>query len=174
MTEPDFDEATLAMFKRSEARRIDEYVERFVRESNFIEGIEHTTSQHYSATWRFLRGEITIPAIVELVHYLQPDAVLRNQPQIPGVQVGGHIAPASGPQIEDMLKIILTMENPWQQHVEYEVLHPFTDGNGRSGRAIWLHRHYNNPELDPWAIVRGFLHSFYYQTLSEHPTRKLP
>ncbi len=167
-----YDAATLALFARAEERKLDTYIDAFVRESNRIESIMETPGKDVTATLRFLERPLTIPSIVELVHHLQPDAVLRDQPQITGVQVGGHVAPASGPQIADMLKIILTMENPWQQHVEYEVLHPFTDGNGRSGRAVWLYRHYHDRELDPLAIKRGFLHSFYYHTLSEHPTRK--
>ena len=36
--------------------------------------------------------------------------------------------------------------------------HPFTDGNGRSGRALWLWQMNNHAPF-------GFLHTFYYQTL---------
>lgn len=141
-------------------------VEAFAGESNRIEGIKRTTPAHVDAHIDFLSGAIHIPALVEFVGKVQPDARFRNQPGVPGVRVGDHIAPPSGPDIETELRHILAIRDPWQQHVAYETLHPFTDGNGRSGRALWLHRYFHESDMDPWAVQRGFLHSFYYHTLS--------
>lgn len=140
-------------------------LEAFVMESNRIEGIFNTPRAHVVAHERFLSGPVTVSALVELVSVLQPDARPRFAADVPGVRVGSHIAPPSGPQIETELRHIIAMRDPWSQHIAYETLHPFTDGNGRSGRALWLHRHWHEPTLDRGAVARGFLHSWYYHTL---------
>lgn len=136
-------------------------LEDFVRESNRIEGIHRApTRREIDATSTFLSlPEITPQYLAVLVSIYAPGHIMRMKPNL-NVRVGNHIAPRGGPQILDALDNILAIDDPFKQHVAYEVLHPFTDGNGRSGRALWL-----------WSMggiqnaPLGFLHHFYYQTL---------
>jgi fido (protein-threonine AMPylation protein) len=71
-----------------------------------------------------------------------------------------------GATIVSRLKRILDMANrgsdPWRVHVAFETLHPYMDGNGRTGRAIWAWQ-MHGIEQNPFALP--FLHRFYYQTL---------
>ena len=81
------------------------------------------------------------------------------------VAVGSYIPPRGGPHVLKKLENLLFSVHhrtisAYKIHLEYESLHPFTDGNGRSGRMLWAW------QLGDTAVSLGFLHLFYYQTLS--------
>jgi len=158
-----------------EMTEMTDWLKRFVVESNRIEGIAVTRQREVDAH----RGFIALPAVtvddlVALVGVIQPNAQLRDKVSVPGVRVSNHIAPPSGPEIRANLEMYLwgTMNgtSPFDTHRRYETLHPFTDGNGRSGRALWLWQMLRDGERSAaMAMQLGFLHSFYYQTLAVSP-----
>lgn len=159
-------------------------IDAFQAESNKIEGIHVVRIEEVSALDAFL--DLPEIRIADLCNYANvcagERAVLRQSPGM-DVQVGDHVAPKGGDNIPYLLRNLLDKVNnvggkysdglrsPYTIHHEYESLHPFIDGNGRSGRALWawqmIRSYYAHPEsLYFEALSLGFLHSFYYQTLS--------
>lgn len=137
---------------------------KFIRESNAIEGIRRRpTPTEIAEAERFMGlSTVTVADLQRFVEVCQPGAVLRDQVGL-DVRVGAYYPPLGGPHIVEMLGSILIQANDrvrvhaWQVHLRYETLHPFVDGNGRSGRMLWAWM---------WRDLRlGFLHQFYYQTL---------
>lgn len=136
----------------------------FMVESNRIEGIHRApTEDEIRATLDFmLLPEVTVPDLVALVKVYQPNAVIRDKNHL-NVRVGSHVAPMGGSRIVEDLQTLLNgiavrRWTPYQAHCQYETLHPFTDGNGRSGRALWVYT------MGDYPII-GFLHTWYYQSL---------
>jgi len=150
----------------------------FMLESNKIEGIEGALGGEVEAFEHFLGlDRIYIGNVVGLVHRFQPGAFIRTAVGSE-VWVGDHKAPCGGSAIRMVLTEILDHVDLWEQglpnaspfevHKDYETLHPFTDGNGRSGRAIWawqmLHAPLGTRERKV-GLSLGFLHEWYYQSL---------
>jgi len=138
-------------------------LEDFITESNRIEGINRDPTQEEISAHEVLLAnkEITVKDLEAFVSIIQPGAVLRSRPGL-DVRVGNYYPPPGGPEIElrleELLRTAYPVINSYPTHLAYEQLHPFTDGNGRSGRTLWLWQIGGKAPL-------GFLHSFYYQTL---------
>lgn len=139
----------------------------FIRESNRIERIHREPlPKEIEEFRRFMALElITVEELKRFVKVYQPGARLRDKKGL-NVSVGNHYPIPGGAIVKKELEKHLACANDffrpadsaWFVHKNYEILHPFTDCNGRSGRMLWM-----------WMMRKaplGFLHHFYYQTLN--------
>lgn len=139
----------------------------FLVESNGIEGMcDPITTDEVSEAVDFLMLDRLSTQDIEK-HAASKGGKLREYEHM-DVYVGSYCPPKGGPNIPRNLNLLIHAINensltPFEQHVEFENLHPFTDGNGRTGRLIWawhmLH-HGIHPGIDLM-----FLEAFYRQTL---------
>lgn len=138
----------------------------FVRESNRIEGIRGVSKNDMAAHETLLAKDIlTVPAIVNFAMQVTRGVGRLRERDGMDVRVADHLPPRGGARVVEALGHWLIAHHPaFIGHVHFEKLHPFMDGNGRTGRALWLWRMggIDNAPL-------GFLHHFYYQTLQLVP-----
>lgn len=137
----------------------------FVAESNRIEGIGGAPNVEPSRAFLSLSE----PSLDDLCGFVRDEAgaELRIEPNM-NVMIGNHRPPPGGPQIAIELHTLIrqVIDNdatPFSIHRRYETLHPFMDGNGRSGRILWAWQMIHH-QIAP-GLCLGFLHAFYYQTL---------
>lgn len=143
----------------------------FVEESFAIEGIQLSPEEFTRAIAAhkslLAKKTLTVAHLTKFVEALEPGAILRDQAGL-DVRVGSYVAPSGGSHIADKLKALLNLcamfvgstEQAFTYHTQYEALHPFTDCNGRSGRAVWL---WMMPPKQRFQL--SFLHAWYYQSL---------
>ncbi len=118
-----------------------QWLRNFVRESNRIENIKDTIGADIKAHERLLDlPRVNVPDLEMFVRTITRDHVLRDKVGL-DMMIGMHLPPCGGPEIRLQLADLLStlrIRSPFENHMLYEALHPFTDGNGRSGRALWL------------------------------------
>lgn len=136
----------------------------FMRESLEIEGIlRDPFDAELTALNNFIHriAPPTIMACTELCQVFQHNAVLRDKPGL-DVRVGNHIPCRGGPEVTEYLEWMLTNSHKisaYRLYAGFQYLHPYTDGNGRTGRALWLWRTGGHPQ--------SFLKAFHFQTLAD-------
>lgn len=140
----------------------------FIRNSNRIEGIMSEPMQAEFSAYAAILGKdlIEVSDLEQFVAVIQPSAHLRIR-EADNVSVGDFVPVSGGPHIRSLLESLLYEMGKgygsplaaWQLHCQYEDLHPFTDGNGRSGRLLWLWM------MGIRNVRHPFLHEWYYQTL---------
>lgn len=149
-------------------------LELFIRESWAIEGQEFLQldkdDQHMivEAHKGFRTTPLSVASLIAFVKVCEPKARLRTN-KGDDVSVAGHRAPAGGEQIpvmlEALLKQIVNETRPvhavaFDYYWRYLWLHPFTDCNGRSARALW----YLIAGIPPEG--QGFLETYHYRSLT--------
>jgi fido (protein-threonine AMPylation protein) len=161
-------DAHVALRHREERDRMDSYEQ--VAESLRIEGIDRPpTDEEIAEHRRVMRLEtLSIAELETFVKIYRPGARLRLYPGQDNIRIGPHVPPKSGDHIAAHLKALLEDINAekidsWSAHLQFETLHPFSDGNGRCGRICWYFSMRNRSRVD-----LGFMHGFYLQTLNKY------
>lgn len=141
----------------------------FAKESNDIEGISGFDSNDdmtRALKCLIYKKKLTLENIVRFAFALDPKCVLRAKAGM-DVRIGAFIPQRGGEALVRNVEAFLELQNnkehrrnPFEAYIQFETFHPFMDGNGRTGRAIWL-----------WQMLQeecyndlGFLRIYHYQS----------
>lgn len=146
---------------------------KFLRESNAIEGVYDDESlRQTEKAWDYIIGQdmLSIPIILKMHEILMEGKLPKDQLgafRKFGVIVGGRLG-AKWPLIPELMNNWILDANdlqtaPIAHHIRYERIHPFADGNGRTGRILmaWQLLKQNMPlliiyEEDRWEYYQWF------------------
>ena len=122
----------------------------FIIESNRISGITQKICKDDADAYEELLklNKLTIESLINLLKFICPQGRLRSGTGM-DVTRGDHTPTLGGydvvKELTELLKLIndsahrgYGAEVAFATHLMFERLHPFTEGNSRIGRAIWL------------------------------------
>lgn len=122
------------------------WVREFVRVSNRMAGItrEPTAAEVGAHRGLLAANSLRVENLELFIHHIAPGAELRDLPldaEDEDLAIGDDVR-------ADLATIVLAAQaraaSPDRLHRIYQRLRPFTDGNGRCGRALWM-----------WQVMRG-------------------